>query len=140
MRILVDTGPLLAYLDKSDQWHRWAAKQFGNFKPPFYTCEAVMTEICFLLSRQNMNQDIVFSLVEQGEIIIKPVFSSKQMQGHVRNIVNTYNNLPASFADACLVCMAEHAASDAKIFTLDNHFNIYRTAGGNPLSLISPAS
>jgi uncharacterized protein len=56
----------------------------------------------------------------------------------VKDILTRYNNLPASFADACLVCMYETTRS-ARIFTLDTHFNIYRTSKGKSLSLISPS-
>jgi hypothetical protein len=47
--IITDTGPLVAYLNKSDTFHSWAVEQFSAQYPPFHTCEAVLSEACFLL-------------------------------------------------------------------------------------------
>jgi uncharacterized protein len=42
-----------------------------------------------------------------------------------------------SFADACLVRMAE-ATESSRIFTLDSDYSIYRISKGKLFSLISP--
>lgn len=41
---VVDTGPLVAYLRESDQYHEWARQQFQQYRFPFLTCEPVLTE------------------------------------------------------------------------------------------------
>ena len=46
--ILLDTGPLIAILDRRDAHHNWAWDQFDAIDPPLLTCEAVLTEACFL--------------------------------------------------------------------------------------------
>jgi len=51
-RVLVDTGPLVAILDASDSFHDWAAANLKAVQPPLITCEAVLSEVCFLLRRQ----------------------------------------------------------------------------------------
>ena len=50
-RILVDAGPLVAFLNGSDQHHAWARQQFGQIEPPMLTCEAVLSEAQFLVAR-----------------------------------------------------------------------------------------
>ena len=50
-RTLLDTGPLVAFLNRNDQWHGWATTQMGLLAPPLLTCEPVLTEACFLVQR-----------------------------------------------------------------------------------------
>ena len=47
--VIVDAGPLVAYLDAGDQHHDWAAAQFRSFDEPLLTCEAALSEAFFLL-------------------------------------------------------------------------------------------
>jgi len=39
--ILLDTGPLVASINKKDRFFDWAKKHFESFKPPLLTCEPV---------------------------------------------------------------------------------------------------
>ena len=41
VKLLCDTGPLAAFLNRADQFHRWARKQFARIHQPLWTCEAV---------------------------------------------------------------------------------------------------
>ena len=47
--VIVDTGPLVAYLNKRDTWHGWAVAQLATIEPPIETCAAVISEATFLL-------------------------------------------------------------------------------------------
>ncbi|WP_334852547.1 PIN domain nuclease [Nostoc sp.] len=47
--IIIDTGPLVALINNREQYHRWATKEVANLAYPFFTCEAVITEACFIL-------------------------------------------------------------------------------------------
>ena len=48
--VILNTGPLVAYLDSHEEHHDWAVAQIESFDDPMVTCEAVITEACFLLS------------------------------------------------------------------------------------------
>lgn len=50
--IILDTGPVVAWLCATDQWHRWAVPEFERLEPPLVTCEPVLTEACFLYARE----------------------------------------------------------------------------------------
>lgn len=65
-QILLDTSVLVALLSKSDQFHAWATAAVINAKYPLLTCEAVITEACFLLQRDSRSQQAVFSLANQN--------------------------------------------------------------------------
>jgi len=137
MMILIDTGPLYAFFNKRDQWNWWVGKTLGEYKPPLYTCESVISETIFLLQRSSMEIEGLMELITRGQLVVQPAFTSKKDQKRIEQILTNYQNLPASFADACLVRMAEvHESS--QIMTLDSDFTIYRKSGGDPISLISP--
>ncbi len=138
MIVLIDTGPILAYVNQKDQYHSWVVKQFDSLKQPFYSCEAVFTETVYQLLSMRMNPDKVLEYVTDGGIKIQPIFSNSDSQKRIRQIVRKYNDLPCDFADACLLNMVERAPQPAKIFTVDSDFNIYHTKDGQPFSLITP--
>lgn len=56
----VDTGPLIALLDKSDTWHQWSVAQWSNAEPPLLTCSAVIAESCHLLQRVHHGKEAIF--------------------------------------------------------------------------------
>ena len=47
--ILLDTGPLVALLDKDEEHYGWATSRMRGLTPPLMVCEAALTETCFLL-------------------------------------------------------------------------------------------
>jgi predicted nucleic acid-binding protein len=66
-KILADTGPLIAYLSQTDQHHCWAADAFGSFYEPIYTCEAVISEVLFLLRSADLDIENFLQLLERGQ-------------------------------------------------------------------------
>ncbi len=64
-QVIVDTGPIVAILDASDALHLWAAESLKMIQPPLITCEAVLTEVCFLLRRQPRALVAIADLVEK---------------------------------------------------------------------------
>ncbi|MFM7366496.1 MAG: PIN domain-containing protein, partial [Sphaerospermopsis kisseleviana] len=49
--IILDTGVLVAFLMPNDKFHQWAVSSLTNIQYPVLTCEAVLTEVCFLLQK-----------------------------------------------------------------------------------------
>lgn len=133
--ILIDTGPIVAFLNKSDKYHEWAIIQFSQSIPPFYTCESVISEACFLLKNINNGPLSVFKLLERD--LIQLPFRLDTEISSIFKLINKYNNIPMSLADACLVRMSEQI-SDSTICTLDGDFKIYRKAKRKIIPLIIP--
>lgn len=73
MRTLIDTGPLVAYVNKRDAHHQWALEQTARLTPPFYSCEAVFTEAHHLAAGVPGGMERLLSFVERG--LIEVVFS-----------------------------------------------------------------
>ena len=46
--IILDTSVLVALINRSDSNHIWAVQEWMQLKSPALTCEAVISETCFL--------------------------------------------------------------------------------------------
>lgn len=135
--ILLDAGPLVAYLSVRDQHHEWARDQWDSIDPPLLTCESVISEACFLLHRTRQGAQDVIALVARGPVEI--AFDLQSEIQAVADLMQRYANVPMSLADACLVRMAElHPGS--RVFTLDSDFRIYRKNRRQTIPTIMPDS
>jgi predicted nucleic acid-binding protein len=132
---LLDTGPLIALIDKRDEHHAWARAQFAQTVPPLLTCEAVLTEACHLAQRTDGGMQAVLELVERG--VIRLAFDLAANFAPVSSLIGRYANVPMSLAHACLVRMSELAA-DCVVFTLDSDFRIYRRHKRQKIPLLMP--
>lgn len=133
--VIVDAGPLAAFLDAADEWHRWALATFQEMKGPLLTVEPVLAEVSFLLKRNPGAQDDLLRMVTSGALRIP--FRLEPEAESVRLLRAKYRDLPMSLADACLVRLAE-MLDDHHVCTLDSDFTIYRKHGKTPIPLISP--
>ena len=133
--VLVDSGPLVAALRRRDQHHAWARAHFEAATEPFLTCEAVISETFFLLERARDGKEALCGLLERGILFVD--FSFTRELAATLHLVRRYDDTPMSFADACLVRMAEQHA-DAIVLTMDSDFRTYRKNGRQVIPLIMP--
>lgn len=135
--IIIDTGVIVALLDKDDQFHAWAVSQLKELAVPFHTCEAVLAEAFFLLSRVTHGTSKLIELLRRlNVILIENEFESASES--IFNLMDKYRNIPANFADAYLIQMAEKNKK-SKIWTVDKHFTIYRIHRRQKINLIFPS-
>ncbi|MEX1326125.1 MAG: PIN domain-containing protein [Desulfobacterales bacterium] len=133
--VLVDTGPLVAFLNKRDRFHDWTAAQWNQIAAPMLTCEAVVSETCFLLSGIKSGSDRVIQLIQRK--ILRISFHLEEHIDPVNKLLIKYQSVPMSLADACLVRMSE-LHSNSSVFTLDSDFNLYRKNGRQVIPSIMP--
>ncbi len=133
--VLLDTGPLVAYLTERDAYHDWAVDTFAGLDPPAITCEPVLTEAAFLVVRNGQPATLVLDYALESEMRIG-LQLEREMQ-IISDLMRRYANVPMSLADACLVRLAE--MTDLPICTLDRDFAIYRTGRRRALNLIIPS-
>ncbi|KAF0176408.1 MAG: PilT protein domain-containing protein [Limisphaerales bacterium] len=133
--LILDTGPLVAYLSAGEQAHTWVAKVFRGIKPPVLTCDAVLTEAYYLLSKDNTATERLHDLIVRG-VIVSVFDSSGQVERLVR-LMQRYADIPMPFADACVVCMTEELPT-SRVFTLDSDFHVYRRHGRQPIPVLMP--
>ena len=136
-RIIVDTGPLVALLNARDTHHAWARDTFDDVEPPLWTCEAVISEACFLVRQLKDGADAVLALVARGVIQVDLALSADVEP--VRKLMTRYASVPMSLADACLVRMTEIHTRSA-VLTLDKDFGVYRRNGRHVVPVITVGS
>ena len=134
MKVILDTGPLVALLNHRDRHHSWAVAAARNLRPPLYTCEAVITEAHHLLGHVYQGHQRLHQLATSGRLDLS--FSYSQHLIEVHALIQAYEDVPMSFADACLVRMAEVEVG-SQIFTIDHHFTIYRQHKTRKLKLLT---
>lgn len=134
--VILDTGPLVAFVNGRDRYHEWAKLQWDQIEPPLLTCEAVLSEACFLLRRIEGGQTAVLELLKRN--VLHLGFRIDDSVKEIAWLLNKYSNVPISLADACLVRMSELNA-DSPILTMDTDFRIYRKNKRYAIPLISPS-
>ena len=133
MQILLDTGPWVALIDRSEKRHVECVEWLKNFSGKLYSTEAVLTEVLYLLNFSIDGQcaALDFVLTTVVEIVPSNVGSLKKVKRWMRK----YADLPMDFADATLVCLAADTGI-RNIATFDKKdFEIYTLPGKNKLKL-----
>jgi predicted nucleic acid-binding protein len=134
-RVLIDTGPLVAFLNRRDQYHAWAKEQMARLEPPLLTCESVLSEVCFLVRNLRGGSEAIIKLVQRGLVTVAFDFQAETTP--VGKLLARYANVPISLADACLVRMAE-LYEGSVILTLDGDFRVYRKHGRYVIPVVMP--
>jgi predicted nucleic acid-binding protein len=133
--VLLDTGPLVALLDKRDAHHSWAAREIRLVMPPLLTCDAVLTTTLHLLRGSRKARRQLRDWLAQG--VIRTVFSATDDAPLLLELMDRYTSVPMSFADACLVRMSELIPAGT-VFTTDSDFRIYRRHKRQTIPLLIP--
>ena len=135
-RVILDTGPLVAFINGRDRYHEWAKMQWAEINPPLLTCEAVLSEACFLLRGLDGGDKAVLELLHRKVLDIP--FRLVEYVSQIAWLLKKYADIPMSLADACLVRMTE-LYPDSPVLTLDTDFNIYRRNKHNVIPTLSPS-
>jgi predicted nucleic acid-binding protein len=134
--VLLDTGPLVALLNRRDRYHGWTTQQWAELEPPFQTCEPVLTEACFLLRESSRGPAAVLELVGRG--VVKIAYGVEAEVDALVKLMTRYADVPMSLADACLVRMVERHPR-ATVLTLDRDFHVYRSHGRRVIPVTMPS-
>lgn len=124
---LIDTGAILALLDRTDRWHRICVDAFERLRLPLATSEAVLTELFHLVGESLHERESAWRFVRSGAIVLAAIQDSELSQ--IQALMSRYSDRPMDFADATLVYLAKREALST-IFTVDHaDFNTYRIEG-----------
>lgn len=135
MRLILDTGPWVALHCRNERHHEWAKAQFAQTAEPLITCESVVAETCFLLTRSGFDPARALAMIERG--VVQIAMSLGDEVAAVRALFQLYDNVPASLADACLIRLSE-LHEPYRVLTLDSDFRIYRRHDRTAIPLLTP--
>ena len=124
---LIDTGAILAILDRKDHWHQKCTDAFRQMRLPLLTSQAVLTELFHLTGDDRNEMEAAWKFLRSGAVVIGSIDNSDMPALH--NLMSKYWDRPMDFADATLVCLAKRE-SLSTILTVDNSdFTTYRIEG-----------
>lgn len=124
--VLVDAGPLIAWIHADDQHHERCVAALRELTEPLGTVWPVLTEAMYLLSFSWKAQETLWEMLERGVVVLLPLDSREVSR--MRELMKKYKDLPMDLADAALVAVAEREKI-RRIFTLDRRdFEVYRPA------------
>ena len=122
--ILLDTGPIVALFDASDEYHRTCVELLKGVNEPLITTWPVLTEAFYLLGFSWKAQDNLWEFIMRGGVEILSL--DDKQKGRCRQLMEKYEDLPMDLADGTLVVLAE-SRKVKKVFTLDHKdFQIYK--------------
>lgn len=129
---IVDTGPLVAYLDGSDTAHEIVARRWDAFAGRLVTTSAVVTEAMYFVGGTPGGPGELAELVAHSAIEVYDLCGAQELREAVR-LMERFADTPMDFADATLLLLAE-ALDVHDILTLDRRgFAVYRTRENRPL-------
>ncbi len=132
-KILIDSGPLIALFDASDEYHHRAVNFIKTNRYPLVTSLASITETLHLLNFNRNAQIDFLEWVHQGAVEIHNIKNNDFKR--LKELTEKYRDLPMDFADACLLFLAEKLKLNA-IATIDRDFTIYRIQGKRKFQVI----
>lgn len=135
-QVLLDTGPLIALIDRRDHHHLWITTELATVQPPLLSCEAVISEAWFLLQRVSNGRETLVGLLNSKQILV-PFHFNDEVES-ITELLTRYCSVPISLADACLVRMSEQYPR-SQVLTLDSDFQIYRQHKNQPIPVIMPS-
>jgi hypothetical protein len=125
---LLDTGPLVALLDRSEPDHDRVQSFMAHLRGSrLVTTGAVITEAFYFLSDVRDGPANLFSFLDASATEVRNAFSAEALAAAVR-LMTKYADVPMDFPDATLVWIAESSGID-RILTLDRRgFSSFRFA------------
>jgi hypothetical protein len=133
-RLLLDTGPLVAYLDARDPCHGEAAAGVDTFSGEFHTTGAVITEAMHLVGAARGGPTLLAEFVTASRARVHDFAQPAELRAAAA-LMAKYSDTPMDYADATLVLLAERI-DVLDVLTLDRRgFSTYRTATGQALRM-----
>lgn len=139
IRWLVDTGPLVAYLNRRDPAHTLVVEHLDPLTGQVASASAVITETMNFMGQVPERPRLLAELITVSNTEIYDFSRPPELRA-AASLMETYADTPMDFADATLLLLAEGLRID-DVLTLDRRaFSTYRTRAGRPLRLVLAGS
>ena len=124
IKTLIDSGPIIALFDSSDNYHQKVLDFVKSFNGEFITTWAVITEVSHMLDFDLRVQIDFLKWVELGGLNIYDI--SQNDITDIRVMMEKYLDIPMDLADASLMYLA-NKENIKNIVSIDRDFYIYKT-------------
>ncbi len=124
---LIDTGAILALLDRTDRWHDACVSAFRELRLPLLTSEAVLTELFHLVGDSRAEMESAWKFVRSGALILGTI--EQEELAPVHGLMARYWDRPMNFADATLVYLAKRESLSVVLTVDQADFTTYRIEG-----------
>ena len=132
MKHILDAGPLVAALNRQDEYHHWACETLEHLGPPFYSCPEAIAEAAAITGQPAA----IVELIQSAEIVL--AFDLSEQTAAVLSLLKKYRDRDMDLADACIVRMTE-LTRDCQVITVDRaDFAVYRRNGRELIPMIAP--
>ena len=124
---LIDTGAIIALVDRNDRWHRSCRAALMDLRFPLATSAAVLTELFHLVAANPREVAAAWTFLRSGAVTVLPIEDDDMSA--LQALMARYADRPMDFADATLVHLAEREQLST-VFTVDHaDFETYRIGG-----------
>lgn len=132
---LLDTGPVVAFIDRTDRAHASVSDRLSTFTGQLVTTGAVITEAMHLLSDSREGPIILAEFLVSTHTRIMD-WGEPSLVRTAARLMAKYADTPMDYADATLVLTGE-ALDIFDVLTLDRRgFSTYRTASRRSFRIV----
>jgi uncharacterized protein len=132
VKAIADTGLLVAFANRDDVHHGWAAALVSRVTEPLLTCEAVLAETAFHLQ----SVETTLAMVEAGLVAV--AFSCNEHLAQLGALAKRFADRKPDLADLCLIRMSELHPRHSVITVDQEDFRVYRRNKREVIPVICP--
>jgi len=135
-RVIVDTGPLVAFMDRGEPCHAWSVAQLEQVQGSLLSCEAVIAETDYIIRSRGGDPAGLYERVADGTIDVS--FSLAAEVRSVARLLQRFADQKMQLADACVVRLSE-LHQDCVVLTTDSRdFLVYRRFERQRIPFLAP--
>ena len=132
MRLIADTGLLVAFLNRRDAHHAWARALVAETDFPILTSEPVLTEAAWHLRDAERLLELV------NDDVLRPALDCRDEAEALLRLVRRYADRAPDFCDLSVVRLSELFARHT-VATVDRRdFTVYRRFGQQVIPIVCP--
>ena len=132
MKGIADTGFLVAFANRADEYHAWAVAIAEQVNDPLLTCEAVLAETAFHL------RSVSLALAMARDGLIRLAFDCRDHMPRLEALAARYADRNPDLADLCLIRLSELYPRHSVITVDREDFRIYRRNKREVIPVICP--
>ena len=132
MKGIADTGFLVAFANRNDEFHDWAVAVAAEITEPLLTCEPVLAETAFHLQ----NVGLILEMLREG--LVELAFDLNDHRPQLEDLAQRYADRKPDLADLCLIRMSELFPNHSVITVDRADFSVYRRNKRELISIICP--